>query len=180
MSFRDRLKLPQPKPNGKHVEVTTDDFLADLEEEMRAQSEQVEPSETAGTPQGVTVLSPSTFPLQVQSQSTPSDLETNGRLTLFRMIKTTELEQPFVFKTARFGGEAYVQTMRTVLSRARGQMREENKKGTAFKLFLISVETKPDHDLVTVMRSTHSSLKQRKAYDDLTSILTDGEENGDA
>jgi len=162
MSFRDRLKLP--RLNGKHVETSSEDFLRDLAEvEGRAQSEQARPK--AEAPQVV-------IPSQV---SQTNDLETNGRVTLYRMIATAKLDEPFSFKTARFGGEAYVQTMRTVLSRARGDMRKENRKGTVFKFFLVGIEHKPDHDLVTVMRSTHSSLKQKRATDDLVSIMT-GEE----
>lgn len=83
----------------------------------------------------------------------PSELENNTRLTIVRMLETTKMETPFTFSVRRYCGPAYVQGMRTTLARARRFAREQGQElADEFRMLVLSIETQPMCDVVTVMR----------------------------
>lgn len=145
----------------KEEDLSEEDFLEDVAEFEEGISE--------GTSQGNDTAE--------VSSNVPGDLELNARLTAYKMIASVpQLDQPFQFKTVKFGGKAHVQAMRQALSRARADLRAANlKQGVRFKLFLVSVEHFPTYDLVTVMRSAHPSLKQKRASDEIVQLLAETE-----
>ena len=107
------------------------------------------------------------------------EIETNGRETVIKMLtQVPSLDQNFTFKTNKFGGEAYVQSMRTALARARADAARKRKQLKPFKLLLVSIEQCDTYDLVTVVRTTRASLKQKSVYDDIVAQLShvNGEE----
>lgn len=99
--------------------------------------------------------------------------DTSPRDTVKALLKEPR-EQEFTFKCERYGGDHYVNAMRSVLSRARKDLRRAGKKPREFKLFLVSIETTPTHDLVTVLRTEkHRSLLHKSVYDDMMGELAD-------
>lgn len=101
-----------------------------------------------------------------------AEFESNARLTVIRMLtEAPTLDKEFSFKVVRFGGDAYVQAMRMVLTRSRNAARNEKMKLTPFKLLVISIQHEPTHDLVTVVRSNRGSAQQKRAYDDIIASL---------
>lgn len=101
------------------------------------------------------------------------DYDTVPRLTVKALLEHPR-EVEFAFKTEPYGGEAYIGAMRSVLSRARKDLKRAGKKPREFKLFLVSIEHTETHDLVTVLRTEkHRSLLHKSVYEDLMGELTD-------
>lgn len=80
--------------------------------------------------------------------------ETNSRLTIIKMFEQApEFGQPFTFCVKRYAGEAYVQAMRTTLSKARKLAKDQNyDTGPAFKMIVVDIQTREGMDVVTVTR----------------------------
>lgn len=97
---------------------------------------------------------PETQPLTITGIATTA-LETNSRLTIIKMFeKAPNYGQPFTFCVRKFTGEAYIQSMRTTMSKARRLMRENNlDAGEPFKMLVLALETRPSCDEITVTRS---------------------------
>lgn len=97
-----------------------------------------------------------------------SDLEQSPRATLIRMLEAApEFDKEFSFKVERGTAHKYVHRMRVEMSRARAGNDDLKKGKNHFRLFVVGVELKDDHDLVTIVRSQRASLKQLKASDEL-------------
>lgn len=95
------------------------------------------------------------------------DLEQIPRKTLVRMFQTCPLEEKFIFKVSLGGGGNYVQAMRQVLSRVRKKAEREKLELEDFKLFELGVESKDDHDEVTLIRSAVMTQKDESIYTEL-------------
>lgn len=101
------------------------------------------------------------------------DYDTSPRDTVKALLRCPR-EEEFTFKCERFGGDHYVGAMRSVLSRARKDLKRAGKRPREFKLFLVSITTTPTHDLVTVLRTEkHRSLLHKSVYDEMMGELAD-------
>ena len=102
-----------------------------------------------------------------------NDLEQIPRKTLLHMFINCPLEVEYTFKVEHGGGGNYVQAMRQVLSRIRKKAAREKIELEDFKLIELKVETKEDHDEVTLLRSTMMTQKDESAYKDLMALMAE-------
>lgn len=95
------------------------------------------------------------------------ELETVPRETVLKLLIQKKLDEHFIFKTMAKDGEKYIQAMRQVLSRTRKKALKKKQRLDEFKLYVISIEEKPDHDVVTLMRSKNMTRTEESVYDAL-------------
>lgn len=96
------------------------------------------------------------------------DLEVLPRDTFLKMlIQKPELEVDFIFRVAKGEGDHYIQAMRQVISRTRKKAKRDKVRLQDFKLIVKSIETKEDHDVVTLIRAKSMNAVQRSVYDQL-------------
>ncbi len=99
------------------------------------------------------------------------DLEQIPRKTLVRMFTEADLEVKFTFKVELGGGKNYVQAMRQVLSRVRDKAAAQKMELEDFKLFTLKIESKEDHDEITLIRSAIMTQKEESIYTELMDKL---------
>jgi hypothetical protein len=96
-----------------------------------------------------------------------NDLETVPRETVLKMLIQKKLDEHFIFKTSLGEGEHYIQAMRQVLSRTRKKALRKKQRLDEFKVYVISIEEKEDHDVVTLVRSKNMTRTEESVYDAL-------------
>lgn len=101
----------------------------------------------------------------------PQDIEISAPETVVRMFETTVLGQLFSFKTILNGGAAHVQAMRVCLSRHRQEIKQKGIRVLEFKLYLVSIEPKPNYDFVTIVRATHTPPKPNSLHSRLLQYI---------
>lgn len=97
--------------------------------------------------------------------------ETVPRETLLKMLAEGKLDEPFTFKTIPNSAEAYLQSMRMVLSRVRNRARKQKKPLSEFKLLLVKIDKGENYDEITLMRSRVLSPKDESVYDALSDMM---------
>lgn len=107
----------------------------------------------------------------VMASAAREDLEQVPRKTLVKMFKDIPLEEKFTFKVELGGGANYVQAMRQVLSRVRKKAAAQKMELEDFKLFELGIESKEDHDAVTLIRSAVMTQKEESVYTELMSTI---------
>lgn len=96
-----------------------------------------------------------------------NELESVPRETVLKMLIQKKLDEHFIFKTIKGDGNNYIQAMRQVLSRTRKTAYKKKQRLDEFKMFVISVVEKTDHDEVTLMRSKSMQPHLESVYDAL-------------
>lgn len=96
-----------------------------------------------------------------------NELETVPRETVLKMLNNKKLDEHFVFNTFHGQGDAYVQAMRQVLSRTRKKALKKRVRLDEFKLFVVMIEDKSDHDIVTLVRTKQMPAHLESVYDAL-------------
>lgn len=136
------LKRPQPQPPRQSLSdfldgMSENDLIAALD-----QPPQLEPQ-----------VSDIPVVVDIHSNLSGVQLEKNSRQTLVKLFEQAEMEKPFTFMVRKYCGPAYIQAMRTELSRARKYARERNYDlGEPFRMVQVSLVNQAMCDVVTLMR----------------------------
>lgn len=96
-----------------------------------------------------------------------NELEHVPRDTVLKMLSNKQMDEPFVFLTSLGEGDNYVQAMRQVLSRTRKKAAKKKVRLAEFKMFVMSITSKEDHDVVTVIRTKNMPEHLESVYDAL-------------
>lgn len=99
------------------------------------------------------------------------ELEHVPRDTVLKMLSNKQLDEPFMFMTALGEGDNYVQAMRQVLSRTRKKAKSKKIRLQEFKLFVQSIESKENHDVVIMIRTKQMPANLESVYDALIDVF---------